>query len=226
MKQNIKSLSSDDRPREKLLAKGRSALTDSELLAILIGSGNSEMNAVELSRFILSSVDNDLTKLSVLTVQDLIKFKGIGEAKSITIIAAMELGRRRKETTGKILKISSSQDAFNILYPSLSDLIQEEFWVVYLSKANRVLYKSQQSIGTSSQTLVDIKLIAKEAISYVSSAVIIAHNHPSGNLTPSTADKSLTERIIKALELFDIKVLDHLIIGNNQYYSFADEGLI
>ncbi len=226
-KLNIKSWAEEDRPREKLSLKGRTALSDSELVAILIGSGNKKETAVELSKKILSSVNNDLNKLGKLSTNDLMQFNGIGEAKAISIIAALELGRRRKETesTKKII-IKSSLNAFNAIESVLSDLSHEEFWVIYLNRKNEVLKKVNISKGGVSGTIADSKIIFKNAIELLSSAIIVCHNHPSGNLNPSQEDKHLTKKLIDAGKLLDIPVLDHIIVGEKNYFSFADEGLM
>jgi len=227
VKLKIKSLDESDRPREKLLQKGRTALSNAELIAILLASGNREMNAVELAQHILSDYDNNLTLLGKLSVSDLKKYNGIGEAKAITIISALELARRRQASEApKVIQIKQSKDAFDALYADLSDLVHEEFWILYLNKANRVIKKKRMTIGTTGYTLVDKKIVAKEALELLAAAVILAHNHPSGNLKPSKADLDLTKEIQKALQLFDIKVLDHIIIGNDEYISIADEGLM
>lgn len=223
-KLSIKSWAEDDRPREKLIQKGRSALTDAELIAILIGSGNRKLSAVELSKLILSENDNSLNAVSKKTVKDLMKFNGIGEAKAISIIAALELGRRRKsEETLKKVKISSSKDAYGQLYPLMADKFVEEFWILLLNQNNRVLSKHLISTGGVSGTVADIRIILKKAIDELASGIILAHNHPSGNTLPSQADRKLTHKIMEAAQWMDVKVLDHIIIGDEDYYSFADE---
>lgn len=226
-KLSIKSWAEADRPREKLLAKGKSALSEAELIAILIGSGNTEESAVELSKKILSSVENNLVELGKLTVNDLCKFKGIGEAKAISIIAALELGRRRNEqTTPERESITTSRQAFNLLHPILADLPHEEFWLIFLNRANKVIKKHPVSKGGVAGTVVDAKMIFKPAVEYLASSVILCHNHPSGNRTPSQEDIALTRKIKEAGRALDISVHDHIIIANDAYYSFADEGLI
>ncbi len=216
-----------DRPREKLMANGRQSLTNSELIAILIGSGNREETAVELSKRILNSVNNQLNDLGKLSIEDLTKFKGIGEAKAIAIVAALELGRRRKAETVEIAPtIKSSRDVYRNILPVFEDLEHEEFWVICLSKANKIKYKHLIGRGGVSGTMADVKIIFKTAIEKLASAIIVAHNHPSGNLTPSSADKQLTKKIVESGKLLDIPVLDHLIVTNNGYYSFADEGTL
>ena len=217
----------EDRPREKLLLKGRAALSDAELIAILIGSGTVSMSAVELSKIILSSADNNLNSLAKLTIKDLEKFKGIGEAKAIAIIAALELGKRRKESElPQKVKITCSQDIFNEIQPHLIDIPHEEFWIILLNRANQVIKKIQISSGGITGTIVDVRLIFKTAIENFSNSMILAHNHPSGSLKPSKADIDLTKKIKSAGEIMDITVLDHLIITEKEYYSFADEGTL
>ena len=224
---SIKNWADDDRPREKLARKGRSALSDTELLAIIIGSGNKNESAVELSKRILLNVDNRLTNLGKLSLEQLMRFKGIGEAKAITIAAALEMGRRRNgETAGKVGKISSSKDVFTILQPFLGDLPHEEFWVVYLNNSNKILHKEQLSKGGITGTLVDIRLVLKRALEFGAIGLVLAHNHPSGTLRPSKVDKALTQKLKRAAEALDIVVLDHLIITEKAYFSFADEQLL
>ncbi len=226
-KLSIKSWAEADRPREKLLAKGKSALSEAELIAILIGSGNTEESAVELSKKILNSVDNNLVELGKLDVNALCKFKGIGEAKAISIIAALELGRRRNEQTiPERESITSSRQAFNLLHPILADLPHEEFWLIFLNRANKVIKKHPVSKGGVAGTVVDAKMIFKPAVEYLASSVILCHNHPSGNRTPSQEDIALTRKIKEAGRALDISIHDHIIIANDTYYSFADEGLI
>lgn len=226
-KLSIKSWAEADRPREKLVEKGKAALSDAELIAILIGSGNDEDSAVELSRKILQSVSNNLHELGKLSVNDLTKFRGIGEAKAISIIAALELGRRRKEADGEVKeKIVSSKDAFDIVYPLMADLPYEEFWILLLNRANQVIKKVNIGRGGVSETSVDSKLIFKAAIDNLASYVILSHNHPSGSLKPSEADLRLTKKLADAGKLMEIPVLDHVIIAEKKYFSFADEGLI
>jgi DNA repair protein RadC len=226
-KLTIKHWSEEDQPREKLMLKGKSSLSTAELIAILIGSGNSELSAVELSKQIVDSVDNDLSVLSKLNIHDLMKFKGIGEAKAISIIAALELGRRRKETeTVERKKIGSSKDAYQLMYESLVDLPHEEFWVIFLNRANQVIKKDRISIGGITGTVADVRMIFKMAIENLSCGIILVHNHPSGNTEPSNADTLLTNKLKEGGKLLDIPVLDHLIFTDNSYFSFADEGLI
>lgn len=222
----IRSWAEDDRPREKLLLKGKSVLSDAELIAILIGSGSAEETAVSLSKRILQSLNNNLSALGKLSVKDLTQFKGIGEAKAISIIAALELGRRRIDSEPeKRVKISDSQSAFDTIYPHLGDLGHEEFWVIFLNRANAVIGKQNISKGGISGTVVDPKVVFKMAVQFPASAIILAHNHPSGNLKPSQADHQLTRKLKDAGKALDIPVLDHLIIGERDYFSFVDEGV-
>ena len=224
---SIKSWAEDDRPREKLLLKGKAVLSDAELIAILIGSGNRSESAVSLSKRILTSINNNLNNLAKLQVFDLMKFKGIGEAKAISIITALELGRRRRlEEAIELQKIVSSSAVFNIMQPLMGELTHEEFWVVYLNNSNKVLYKQQQSKGGLTGTLVDVRLVFKKAIELNATAIILCHNHPSGKLEASDSDKMITSKIKKAGETLDIKVLDHIIITENAYFSFADENIL
>ncbi|MEN8928233.1 MAG: DNA repair protein RadC [Flavobacteriales bacterium] len=226
-KLSIKNWSEDDQPREKLMKLGRQVLSDAELLAILIGSGSRNETAIELCKRILHNSSNNINELAKLSVNDLMKFKGIGEAKAISIIAAMELGRRRKsEGIIEKVKVGASKDLYHYIRPILEDLPHEEFWIVMLNRANKIIDKQLIGRGGISETTADIKLIFKNAIESLASGIILAHNHPSGNLKPSQSDISLTKKITNAASLFDIKVWDHLIIGDGNYFSFADEGLI
>ena len=224
---SIKKWSEDDRPREKLLLKGKNALSHAELIAILINSGNKEESAVALSKRILASVALNLTELGKLSVNDLMKFKGIGEAKSISIIAALELGRRRRgEEAIEKKQVTSSSSVFELMQPIIGELSHEEFWIVYLNNSNKVLKKIQLSKGGIVGTLVDVRLVLKAALQIDAVGLILTHNHPSGSLIPSQADKKITQRLKIASETIDIKVLDHLIITEKAYFSFADENLL
>ncbi|MHA7865285.1 RadC family protein [Flagellimonas marinaquae] len=224
---SIKNWADDDRPREKLVQKGSFVLSDAELIAILIGSGSREESAVELSKRILTSVDNNLNELGKLSVNQLMRFKGIGEAKAVSIAAALEVGRRRRlEDTSKIVKIQSSHDVFELLYPLIGELPHEEFWIVYLNNSNKVIHKSQLSKGGITGTLVDVRLVLKQALELGAVGIILAHNHPSGTLKPSAADKQITQKLKTASEALDIQVLDHLILAQNEYLSFADKGIL
>lgn len=223
----IKSWAEDDRPREKLLLKGRHALSDAELIAILIGSGTRDVTAVDLSKQILSSFNNQLNDLGKVQIDDLKKFKGIGQAKAITILAALELGRRRRNKEAvKDPVITSSKSAYDIMHPFLSDIDHEEFWIILLSRSNKVKDKICISRGGISGTVVDQRLIFKPAIAKLASAIILFHNHPSGTIRPSEQDKSLTKKLIDCSKLLDIPILDHIIYTDSGYYSFADEGLL
>lgn len=224
---SIKSWAEADRPREKLLAHGRSVLSDAELIAILIGSGTQSLSAIDVGKNILSEVNNDLNHLAKFSVKELMKFKGIGQAKAISIIAALELGRRRKESVGKEKpKIVSSVDAYNLLKSVMLDLPHEEFWVIMMNRANRVIRMKRVSSGGISGTVADVKIIFKEAIDQLASALILAHNHPSGNRNPSEQDIRLTRKMKESGLLLDIPVLDHIIFAENKYYSFADEAML
>ena len=221
----INQWSQDDRPREKLLLKGRSALSDAELIAILIGSGSKNETAVSLARRILQSNAQNLNQLAKLSIADLQQYKGIGEAKAISIIAALEIGRRRRlEEAMEVPKIADSQSVFKLMQPLIGDLAHEEFWIVFLNNSNKVLHKFQLSKGGLTGTLVDIRLIYKKALEVSATALILCHNHPSGKLQPSPSDIEITRKIKDAGKLMDIQVLDHLIITEKAYFSFADEG--
>lgn len=221
----ISDWSEDDRPREKLMLKGIDALSDAELIAILIGSGSRNESAVDLSKRILASVDN-LNSLGKMSVSQLMNFKGIGEAKAITIIAALELGRRRRaEDVAELIKITSSKLVFEIMQPIIGELAHEEFWVLFLNNSNKVISKSQLSKGGMTGTVVDARLVFKLAFETGATSLILCHNHPSGSLIPSEADKQITKKLKLAGESLDVKILDHLIITETNYYSFVDEGI-
>ncbi|MBL7560049.1 DNA repair protein RadC [Olleya sp. YSTF-M6] len=224
---SIKNWSQDDQPREKLLYKGKASLSDAELVAILIGSGNRNESAVSLCKRILSSVDNNLSELGKLSIKQLLEFKGIGEAKAISIIAALELGRRRRgEEALQKKKITSSKSVFELMQPIIGELPHEEFWIIYLNNSNKVIHKSQLSKGGITGTLVDTRLVLKTALEVGAVGLILSHNHPSGTLVPSQADKAVTLKLKTAAQSLDIKVLDHLIVTENAYFSFADENLL
>lgn len=226
-KTTIKNWAEDDRPREKLLLKGKHSLSNAELIAILIGSGSSELSAVDLAKTVLNSSNNNLIELSKLSVTDLMKFKGIGQAKAISIIAALELGkRRRSEDVLEKEKIISSRDAFEVFQGILSDSQYEEFWMLLLNKANKIIKKINISEGGISGTVADPKKIFKLALENNASSIILSHNHPSGNIQPSDSDIKLTKKLVDAGKLLDISVLDHVIIGDEKYYSFADENML
>lgn len=221
----ITSWAEADRPREKLLSKGKHNLSDAELLGILLGSGSREQTAVGLAQDILRSTGNDLNELGKRSIADFMKFKGIGEAKAITIAAALELGRRRQLTDIRERpKITCSRDSYNVIAPILMDLPHEEFWILLLNRANKVIDRKQVSLGGTTGTVVDAKVVFKKAIEGQAIYLVLAHNHPSGNLFPSPQDLSLTKKLVEAGKLLSIRILDHLIIGDKGYYSFADEG--
>ncbi|MCH7783864.1 MAG: DNA repair protein RadC [Bacteroidetes bacterium] len=210
-----------------MLQKGRSTLSDAELIAILIGSGNRNESAVALSQRILASIENNLNELGKLSIRNLTGFKGIGNAKAISIIAALELGRRRREEDVlEKKKITSSNSVFELMQPLIGELPHEEFWIVYLNNSNKVLQKTQLSKGGITGTLVDIRIVLKNALQLGAVGIILVHNHPSGTLQPSLADKQLTQKIKTAGESLDIKVLDHIIITEKAYFSFADDNLL
>lgn len=224
---SIKNLAKDDRPREKLLEKGCVSLSDAEIIAILIGTGTREKSAVEVCREILKSVDNDLNKLARLTIHDLMKFKGIGEAKAITIAAALELGRRKKvdvDSTANFIK--TSKDAYNAVRHFYEDLNHEEFHVIVLSRANKILSVELISKGGLNATVADGKMIFKKALEKGASGIILSHNHPSGNLKPSDTDIDLTKKMKAFGAYIDMPVLDHIIVTDQNYFSFADNGMI
>ena len=224
---SIKFLSEDDRPREKFLLKGKSVLSDSELLAIILGSGNTQESAVELSRRILKSVDNNWQKLSLLSIKDLMKFKGIGEAKAISVAAALEIGRRKaSQEIPEKLSIKNSTDAYIVFSEHLSDLRTEEFWVIFMNQKYQIIYKSQISNGGITGTFVDVRVLFKIALEHYATSIIVAHNHPTGNLKPSEADLKITKNIKNAGEILNITLADHLIIGEKTFFSFQDQGLL
>ncbi|MEA1886392.1 MAG: DNA repair protein RadC [Bacteroidota bacterium] len=225
MSLKIKDWALEDRPREKLLYKGISSLSDAELLAILIGSGSNDKSAVDLAREILNVASNNLNRLGKLDIHDLVKLKGIGTAKAINIMAALELGRRRKSAEIiEAAKIRSSNDVYTFFNPLLADLTHEEFWLLYLNRSNKILSRHKLSQGGISGTITDVRLIIKKALELLASSLIICHNHPSGNLDPSEADTRITQKIKEAAAYFDISLLDHIIVTDNGYYSYADNG--
>ncbi len=224
---NILSWAEEDRPREKLLLKGKAALSDAELIAILIGSGTRSISAVDVAKMILGNADYDLNKLAKFSVKDLRKTKGIGEAKAITIVSALELGRRRNESDfSEKVKITCSNDIYQLIKPELMDLRKEEFWVILLDRANQVIKKEQISSGGISGTVADPKIIFKAALDQYASSIILIHNHPSGNLKPSRADIDLTKKMKEAGKLLEIPVLDHIIFSDEGFLSFADDGIL
>ncbi len=226
-KLSIKNWADEDKPREKLLLKGKSALSDAELLGILLGSGSTDLSAVDLAKQILASAHHNLNDLAKLTVIDLQKFKGIGEAKAITIVSALELGRRRKESAKtEREKILSSKNGYEMMQEHLLDLPHEEFWIILLNRANEVIRKIQISSGGVSATVADPKIIFKAAIENLASSIVLVHNHPSGNLKPSQQDIDLTKKLKESGKMLEIPILDHLIFTDHAYFSFADEGIL
>ena len=223
----IKEWNEEDRPREKLILKGVNSLSDAEIIAILIGSGNRNETAVELSKKILNHFSNNLNQLAKASISDLQQFNGIGEAKAISIITALEMGKRRRLAAAlSIPKISCSKDAFEIFQPIIGDISHEEFWILHLNNNNKVLEKQMISKGGLTGTLVDLRIIFKKSLELLSTGMILGHNHPSGKLKPSAADKQITNKIKDASTTLDIKVLDHLIVTQKAYFSFADEGIL
>ena len=223
----IKNWATDDRPREKMLEKGREALSDAELIAILIGSGNSNESAVDLSRRILKDVDDNLINLSQLSISELTDYKGIGEAKAVSIAAALELGRRRRfAETAQQPMIRNSKDAFEFFYMRIADIMHEQFWILLLNPANKVIKMVKVSDGGINGTSADPKRIFKIALENNATAVTLCHNHPSGNVLPSNSDKALTRNLVNGGKLLEIKILDHIIVGIDKYFSFADSGLL
>lgn len=223
---SIRTWAEEDRPREKLMLKGSSALSDAELLAILIGSGTRGESAVDVCKTILKNVHNNLNELGKLSVSDLKKYKGIGEAKAIAIVAALELAKRRRTAEVKEKeKISGSRDVYEYFH-HLADLHNEEFWVMFLNRANKILSAQKLSQGGITGTVADIRLILKNALDNFATGIILCHNHPSGNLNPSNEDKELTQKVKQTAKLLDITVLDHIIVSETSYFSFADEGIL
>ncbi len=223
----IKHWSPEDRPREKLLLKGTSALSDAELIAILIGTGSSKLSALDLAKRILDGAEHQLHMLAKMTAKDLTRINGIGPAKAITIVAALELGRRRKETDIREKpKVGSSREAYDVICGELMDLPHEEFWVLLLNRANRLIRKQRVSEGGVSGTVADPKVIYKTALDHLASGIIVVHNHPSGNRTASQSDIDLTKKLKEAGKFLEIQMLDHLIVCGPKYFSFADEGML
>ncbi|MGK7650718.1 RadC family protein [Capnocytophaga sp. G1920] len=222
----IKNWADTDKPREKMISQGKTALSNAELLAILLGSGSADESAVELSRRILASVNNSLTTLGKQSLQQLQAFKGIGQAKAITILAATEMGRRRAAETPELQpKIEVAHNVFTLMQPLIGELPHEEFWVLYLNSTNRVIHKARLFSGGITQTTVDVRLLFKTALEQGAIALILVHNHPSGNTTPSKEDIELTQRVKTAGDMLDIKLLDHVIVTEKEYLSLLDERL-
>ena len=225
--QSIKCWAEDDRPREKMLHKGERALSNAELVAILIGSGNARESAVELAKRILADVQNDVARLAGLSIQELMHFKGIGSAKAITVKAALELGKRRQLSTAEKLRtVSSSADAYKIISPYLQDKKTEEFWILLFNRRNQLIKMKMISLGGVSATVVDAKIVFHAALEKLASGIILVHNHPSGNRNPGQSDISLTRKLKQAAEVLDIDLLDHLVVTDHDYFSFRDEGLL
>jgi DNA repair protein RadC len=226
-KPSIKFWALEDRPREKLMKKGLSSLSDAELIAILIGSGIKNESALEISRKILTGSSNNLNELAKLSIHELRRTKGIGMARAISIVAALEIGRRRKiEDVIQRGKISGSRDVFDLFLPILGDIPHEEFWVLFLNRSNLIIDKAKISQGGIAGTVTDIRIIMKQAIDKLAVSIILCHNHPSGNLKPSEADSRITKKLKDSGEILDVAVLDHIIVSNASYFSFADEGLM
>ncbi len=227
MSLKITDWAAGDRPREKLIEKGTSSLSDAELLGILISSGTKDKSAVDLGRELLCMANNNLNNLAKLSVSDLRKLHGIGPARAVTIAAALELGRRRKLADAQdTIQIKASKDVADIFQPLLADLSHEEFWILYLNRSNKVITRMKLSQGGVSGTVTDVRIVMKKAVELLASGIILCHNHPSGNLNPSEADSKITQKIKEAGSFMDIQLLDHLIISDKDYYSFADNGLI
>ena len=226
MKLSIKNWKEDERPREKLIQNGASVLSDSELIAIIIRSGTTKKDAVEISRDLLQAADNSIQQLEKFTIKEITAIEGFGETKAVSILAAIELGRRSFRKEDPKLRIQSSVEIATIFKAQLGHLSHEEFWVVYLNRNNRIIRKERISTGGTCATVVDLKILAKKAVDCLAQSLIIVHNHPSGNLTPGKEDRLVTKNIAMALKLFDIHLLDHIIVSKNGYFSFADEGLL
>jgi DNA repair protein RadC len=227
MSMKITDWAVEDRPRERLWSKGPSSLSDAELLAILIGSGTRNRSALDLARELLALAGNSLGDLGKLSAGEIRKIKGLGEARAVTVAAALELGRRRKlSEAAEHPQIRSSADVFNIFSPLMEDLPHEEFWILFLNRANRVTGRMKISQGGVSGTVTDVRIVMKKAIESLASGLVICHNHPSGNNSPSDADIRITQKIKEAGALMDIQLLDHLIIAGREYYSFADNGTL
>lgn len=226
-KLTITQWAEEDRPREKMMKKGAKALSDAELLAILIGSGNTEESAVALMQRVMNQCSNDLNQLGKWEIQDFARFKGMGPAKSISIMAALELGKRRKQQDPtERFAIHSSQDIYQLFHPLLCDLPTEEFWILLLNKAFKVIDKIRISSGGIDQATIDVRIILREALLKRASAMALIHNHPSGNTKPSQEDRNLTRSVSQAADIMHIKVIDHIIVTDGGYYSFNDEGLL
>ena len=226
MKLSIKNWKEDERPREKLIQNGASVLSDSELIAIIIRSGTAKKDAVEISRDLLQAADNSIQRLEKFSIQEITSIEGFGETKAVSILAAIELGRRSFRKEEQNPRVQSSVDIANIFRTQLGHLSHEEFWVIYLNRNNRIIRKERISTGGTCATIVDLKILAKKALDCLAQSIIIVHNHPSGNLNPGKEDRQVTKNIAAALKLFEIHLLDHVIVSKNGYFSFADEGLL
>lgn len=223
--ESIKSWAEEDRPREKMLLKGRSSLSDAELIAIILGSGSRDESAVSLAKRLLSSVNHNLHELGKVSLVDMMRFKGIGEAKAISIAAALEIGRRRSITAPQFKpKITSSAEAYDLIKSTISDMAHEEMWLILLNRGNKLIKKTKMSSGGSTATIVDVKMILKAVIDAQAQSIILVHNHPSGSLAPSRADIEITNKIKEAAKYFDLTVMDHIIVAETGYYSFVDDG--
>lgn len=225
-KKTIREWAEDDRPREKLVRLGRKSLSNAELLSILIATGFAGSSALDLSQEILSSVENSLERLAKLEVDELCRFKGIAKAKSVRVIAALELGQRKRAVKEKASYIKASADVYHIMYPLMSDLTYEEFWVLFLNHSNKIIDKIKVSQGGVTATIVDVRIILKKALTCNATGMILCHNHPSGSIRPSLSDKKLTEKLKEAATIMDIRLLDHIIITEQDYFSFADNALL
>ena len=222
---SIKSWAEEDRPREKMLLKGRASLSDAELIAIILGSGSKEESAVGLAKRVLSTVSHNLHELGKLTLVDLMQFKGIGEAKAISIASALEIGRRRSITAPRTKPIiTSSKEAYDLMKSTIDDMAHEEMWVILLNKGNKLLKRKKMSSGGATATIVDVKMILKVVIETQAQSIILVHNHPSGSLSPSRADIEITNKIKEAVKYFDLTLMDHIIVAESGYYSFVDDG--
>ena len=222
----IKEWSLDDRPREKMLQNGAAMLSNTELLAIIIGSGTQNETAVDVAKNLLANSNNSLNELCKKSIKDFLKTKGIGTARAVAIAAALELGRRRRSDNDELQTIKSSKDVFDVFQPLLGDLLHEEFWIILLNRANKIISKHRVGQGGTATATIDKKIIAKLATENLAEGVILSHNHPSQNAKPSKEDEKVTAEIKSALQLFEIKLLDHIIITGNSYFSFADEGML
>lgn len=216
-------MSEDDRPREKMMAKGCDSLSNSELIAVLIGSGWGELTAIDVGRNILNAYDNNLLQLGKATFKDLLRFKGIGEARALNIMAALELGKRRASSEAVVShKIHGSEDVYNYMRHKIGDLDHEEFWCIYINNSNVILSAEKLSVGGLTATIVDVRMVIKRALELNATSIIISHNHPSGNVNPSRHDDEITKQIARAGNLMNIKLVDHIVVAQTGYYSYCD----